>query len=77
MFDLSEHRPDKVLKQLWENFTTREAAGDTKAAEYRGRLRILVAGGDGTIAWVLGIIKGMALDPAPPVAIMPLGTGVV
>jgi diacylglycerol kinase (ATP) len=52
------------------------AAGVPDAAEYQSRLRILVAGGDGTIAWVLTVVKNLKLHPSPPVAIMPLGTGV-
>jgi hypothetical protein len=51
------------------------ASGDADAGVYLSRLRVLVAGGDGTIAWVLGIIHTLRLQPAPPVAIMPLGTG--
>ncbi len=36
---------------------------------------MLVAGGDGTIAWVMAIIKELDLKPVPPIAIIPLGTG--
>ena len=39
------------------------------------RLRILAAGGDGTVAWILKTVRELQLDPAPAVAIMPLGTG--
>ena len=39
------------------------------------RLRVLVAGGDGTVAWVMAIIKELDLKPVPPIAIIPLGTG--
>lgn len=41
----------------------------------RYKLRLLVCGGDGTIAWVMGVIKKLKLYPEPPVAIMPMGTG--
>nr|CAI5817275.1 unnamed protein product [Callosobruchus analis] len=37
--------------------------------------QILVAGGDGTIAWVLTSSHKLDLDPEPPLAIIPLGTG--
>ncbi|KAK3261784.1 hypothetical protein CYMTET_29325 [Cymbomonas tetramitiformis] len=43
------------------------------------RLRILVAGGDGTVAWVLSALDEVRQEmpnvPAPPVAVLPLGTG--
>ena len=51
MFDLSKHKPRKVLSGMWANFDAAEAAGDLAARIYQSRLRILVAGGDGTIAW--------------------------
>ena len=38
-------------------------------------LRILAAGGDGTVTWILKTIRELALDPPPAVAVMPLGTG--
>ncbi len=46
-----------------------------QARVVRHKLRLLVCGGDGTIAWVMGVIKKLKLVPEPPVAIMPMGTG--
>ncbi|GFR47198.1 hypothetical protein Agub_g8790, partial [Astrephomene gubernaculifera] len=67
--------PDKVLAKLYENMRVQEAAGDPRVAMLRQRLRLVVCGGDGTIAWVMGAIKKLKLDPEPPIAIIPLGTG--
>lgn len=39
------------------------------------QVRILVAGGDGTVGWILNTIHQLNLNPAPLVAIFPLGTG--
>ena len=35
----------------------------------------LVAGGDGTIGWVLNTIDEMGLEPPPALVLIPLGTG--
>ena len=55
MFDLSKHKPHNVLSRMWANFDAAEASGDPAARIYQKRLRILVAGGDGTIAWWVGL----------------------
>ena len=39
------------------------------------RCRILVAGGDGTVGWVLSAMEDMGLHPQPEVCLLPLGTG--
>jgi diacylglycerol kinase (ATP) len=38
-------------------------------------MRILAAGGDGTVAWILKTIRELDMHPEPNVAVMPLGTG--
>ncbi|XP_074035969.1 diacylglycerol kinase epsilon isoform X2 [Leptinotarsa decemlineata] len=39
------------------------------------QIKVLVAGGDGTISWVLTTSHNLDLDPEPLLAILPLGTG--
>eukprot|EP00882_Tetradesmus_deserticola_P003858 GHRQ01004082.1.p1 GENE.GHRQ01004082.1~~GHRQ01004082.1.p1 ORF type:complete len:207 (+),score=69.47 GHRQ01004082.1:229-849(+) len=75
VFDVSEQRPDQVLRQIWSNIEQQQQRGSSHAAAVRQRLRILVCGGDGTVAWVLKVIAQLQLQPQPAVAIMPLGTG--
>jgi len=73
--------PGPVLATVLRNLDAAAASGDAAAAHLRARLAVLVAGGDGTVAWVLGTLADLAAAGAPgaasppPVTILPLGTG--
>lgn len=69
VYDLQDHRPGKVLRRIFDNLAQAEAAGDARASYFRRHLRILAAGGDGTVAWLLGTIADLKLDPPPHVAV--------
>lgn len=75
MYDLSENNPEHVLRTLWRNLEEQQAAGNEEAGRVKARLRVLVCGGDGTVAWLFKVIRELRLRPAPPLAILPLGTG--
>ncbi|XP_069619311.1 diacylglycerol kinase iota isoform X7 [Ranitomeya imitator] len=59
VFDLSQEGPREALES------------------YRKvpNLRILACGGDGTVGWILSVLDELQLNPQPPVAVLPLGTG--
>uniref|UniRef100_A0A5B7BGI5 Diacylglycerol kinase n=1 Tax=Davidia involucrata TaxID=16924 RepID=A0A5B7BGI5_DAVIN len=75
VFDLGEKAPDKVLHQLYYNLEKHKQNGDNLALEIEKRLRIIVAGGDGTAGWLLGVVCDLKLPRPPPIATVPLGTG--
>ncbi|XP_030550973.2 diacylglycerol kinase 5-like isoform X3 [Rhodamnia argentea] len=75
VFDLGENAPDKVLHQLYATLEVLNCKGDILAGEVQKKLRIIVAGGDGTASWLLGVISDLKLQKPPPVATVPLGTG--
>ncbi|TYI16780.1 hypothetical protein ES332_A08G277900v1 [Gossypium tomentosum] len=77
VFDLHNVKPDEFVRyglgclEKW-------AEKDNCAKETRKNIRVVVAGGDGTVGWVLGclgVLHEKDQFPVPPVAIIPLGTG--
>ncbi|KAG8184445.1 hypothetical protein JTE90_026363 [Oedothorax gibbosus] len=61
VIDLAEIKPEEGLQ--WCKLITEHAC------------RILVAGGDGTVGWVLNAIDNLHIEPLPQICILPLGTG--
>jgi diacylglycerol kinase family enzyme len=55
VLDLGETPPDKALEKIWENLDA-QAATNPNAYQVRERLRLIAAGGDGTVAWVLQVL---------------------
>ncbi|KAG6497812.1 hypothetical protein ZIOFF_045718 [Zingiber officinale] len=75
VFDLGEEAPDKVLYNLYANFEKLKSEGDRFANHIEKKLRLIVAGGDGTAGWLLGVVCDLKLVQPPPIATVPLGTG--
>ncbi|KAK3032258.1 hypothetical protein RJ639_037432 [Escallonia herrerae] len=75
VFDLGEETPDEVLRRLYLNLETLKRDGDKLAPEIEEKLKIIVAGGDGTAGWLLGVVCDLKLSQPPPIATVPLGTG--
>nr|XP_027191667.1 diacylglycerol kinase 5-like isoform X2 [Cicer arietinum] len=75
VFDLGEHAPDKVLRTIYSNLESLKKRGDQFSIKTMERLKLIVAGGDGTAGWLLGVVCDLKLSHPPPIATVPLGTG--
>ncbi|CAN1165596.1 Diacylglycerol kinase 7 [Linum perenne] len=78
VFDLSDVKPHEFVGHGLVCLEKMAILGDLCAKECREKMRIMVAGGDGTVGWVLGCLAELHKEgrqPAPPVGIIPLGTG--
>ncbi|KAL8468849.1 hypothetical protein ACS0TY_031888 [Phlomoides rotata] len=78
VFDLQDVKPHEFVKYGLSCLERFSSLGDDCAKEIRGKLRIAVAGGDGTVGWVLGCLGELNVQsrlPVPPTGIIPLGTG--
>lgn len=73
--DLLEQAPDKFLSTLYLNLENLKKKEDDLAIKIQEKLRLVVAGGDGTAGWILGVVCDLKLSHPPPIATMPLGTG--
>ncbi|CAN8326214.1 unnamed protein product [Cochlearia groenlandica] len=73
VFDLGVETPDKVLQRIYLNLE--RLKHDHLACRIKENLKIIVAGGDGTAGWLLGVVCDLKLSNPPPIATIPLGTG--
>ncbi|KAK6241623.1 hypothetical protein SCA6_007012 [Theobroma cacao] len=75
VFDVEEEAPDKVLRRVYIRLEKLKQENDEFATKIHENLRIIVAGGDGTAGWLLGVVCDLKLQHPPPIATVPLGTG--
>ncbi|XP_030513162.2 diacylglycerol kinase 5-like [Rhodamnia argentea] len=75
VFDLGEEGPDKVLRRIYLNLEKLRSDGDELANQIQQALKLIVAGGDGTAGWLLGVVCDLKLSHPPAIATVPLGTG--
>ncbi|KAK9275424.1 hypothetical protein L1049_022688 [Liquidambar formosana] len=78
VYDLSDVKPHEFVQYGLGCLEKLAALGDRCAKETREKMRVMVAGGDGTVGWVLGSLAQLHIqsrEPVPPVGIIPLGTG--
>ena len=57
VFLLPKQKPDEVLKKLWGNLHAAMKEGDHQAEQALHSLRLIAAGGDGTISWILQAVR--------------------
>ncbi|KAH9624407.1 hypothetical protein KSS87_023713 [Heliosperma pusillum] len=77
VYDLSDVKPNELI-QYGLGCLEQLSVLDPIAKQTREKLRMVVAGGDGTVGWVLGCLGELHKEgryPVPPVAVIPLGTG--
>ncbi|PUZ50791.1 hypothetical protein GQ55_6G088200 [Panicum hallii var. hallii] len=78
VFDLTIVKPSDFVEYALACLEQLAESGDHSARFVRDNLRVMVAGGDGTVGWVLGCLGELYVQnrgPVPPVAVIPLGTG--
>ncbi|MCO5552977.1 hypothetical protein L7F22_006497 [Adiantum nelumboides] len=75
IFDLSEAKPEEVLHRFLSSLEKLKGDGDNIAESILSSFKIIVAGGDGTAGWLLGVVGDLKLTHPPPIATVPLGTG--
>ncbi|KAM3234384.1 diacylglycerol kinase 7 [Capsicum annuum] len=78
VFDLSVVKPHEFVQYGLSCLEKFAALGDSCAKVTRERIRVVAAGGDGTVGWVLGCLgelKKQGREPVPPTGVIPLGTG--
>ncbi|XP_023546115.1 diacylglycerol kinase 7-like isoform X2 [Cucurbita pepo subsp. pepo] len=78
VFDLTDVKPHEFVRYGLRCLELLAGLGDACAKETREKMRVMVAGGDGTVGWVLGCLLELEKKgrlPLPPVGVIPLGTG--
>ncbi|KAI0497009.1 hypothetical protein KFK09_023337 [Dendrobium nobile] len=78
VFDLAEMKPSDFVQYGLACLEKLADLGYYCARSTRDNMRVMVAGGDGTVGWVLGSLGELHVqcrEPIPPIGIIPLGTG--